>query len=772
MIKDPLKSAAWAWLFLVLLVGSLLGLQWQQSAPKLATDILAMLPQEDSALKQQALKQMAAHAERQVLVLIGAQDAEQSRQAADRYQQLLAQAPVQIRHRLADDELQQWQQFFSQHYQGLLSQADRQALQMPDKTYWQQRALQSLQAPVSGGLSFAQDPFGLFQNWLISRPAGLKLSLNQQRLWLATEDRQWAVLILQLDGEPLSLDYQQQLLPQLQQAEQQLHQQFKVELLQTGVILYASAAASQAQQEISSIGLISTLGIVLLLLLLFRSLPVLILAFLPMLVGSLLAVACCLWLFEQLHLITLVFGASLLGVAVDYSLHCFAAYLGPMHRLTARQCLQQLNPGMTLAMWTTVIAYLALALAPFPGLQQMAVFASVGLIAAWATVVLWYPFISPRLTPQPQLLSRIEQLYQYFPRWQNSRLAPLILLALTGLALSGLPNMSLQDDVRALQRPPATLLHAQQQIQQLLELPSPGQFFLLQAENPEQLLQANEALSEQLSLLQQQGWIGGYQSLSDQIPSQQRQQANHQLSLSLYRSPGPLTELAQQLGKPDWPSQLQQPLKPLSFDDWLQSPVSAPWRHLWLGRIDGKVSSLISLNSVRAQSLPELAKLAGPHRIWFDKPAQISQVLSHYRHQMSWVIAGSYLAIFGLLLRRYRTAAWRIILPTSLATGLTLSLLAWLGQPVQLFTVLALFIVLGIGVDFGIFLQEQTAHQDNSAALAVSASALTTLLSFGLLAWSDNPALQSFGLTNLLGLGFCWLLTAAFAQPEPGISAS
>ena len=95
-------------------------------------------------------------------------------------------------------------------------------------------------------------------------------------------------------------------------------------------------------------------------------------------------------------------------------------------------------------------------------------------------------------------------------------------------------------------------------------------------------------------------------------------------------------------------------------------------------------------------------------------------------------------------------AAWRAWLPTAIGTLATLAILAALGQPIQLFNVLALALLLGTGVDYGIFLLEH--EDDGSAWLAVVLGAASTWLSFGLLALSSTPALRSFGLTLLLGI--------------------
>jgi predicted exporter len=145
-----------------------------------------------------------------------------------------------------------------------------------------------------------------------------------------------------------------------------------------------------------------------------------------------------------------------------------------------------------------------------------------------------------------------------------------------------------------------------------------------------------------------------------------------------------------------------------------------------------------------------------------DKIDEISSVLGRYRRTMGWVVLCSYVVVYGLLLPRYRAAAWRVVAPTALASVATLALLGSAGQNLQLFHVLALMLVLGIGVDYGIFLNERAGRENSTGWLAVGLSALSTLLSFGLLALSRTPALQAFGVTMLIGIAAVWLIVPCF----------
>src|SRR5690606_38115642 len=144
-------------------------------------------------------------------------------------------------------------------------------------------------------------------------------------------------------------------------------------------------AASQARHEISTVGVGSTAGIVALLLFVFRRPRPLLLSLLALMTGTATAVLACLLVFGRIHLVALIFGASLVGVAIDYTLH----WLGNRFRGGAIQPLAEavLLRALGVALLTSVLGFGLLTLAPFPGLRQIALFFAAGLSGAWLTVM-------------------------------------------------------------------------------------------------------------------------------------------------------------------------------------------------------------------------------------------------------------------------------------------------------------------------------------------------------------------------------------------------
>ncbi|HET8791499.1 MAG TPA: MMPL family transporter, partial [Modicisalibacter sp.] len=251
-------------------------------------------------------------------------------------------------------------------------------------------ALRSLFSPT-GQPQLVADPFGLLDAWLAARNDS-PVEAHRGLLTVTDDGQRYALLIGELADGPYSLPAQQALTTAIGDF-QQAHPD--ASLLRSGLIFHAAAGAEQAKREVSTIGLGALIGLVIILLVVFRSPRVLMQMLLPLGCGLLLALPLTLALFGQLHVLTLAFGASLIGIAIDYALHlqCKRAVAGSVFRL------RPLLPGLALALVSSLLAYLAQALTPLPGLRQMAIFAALGLLGAWLTVVLWLPRLASPAHP-------------------------------------------------------------------------------------------------------------------------------------------------------------------------------------------------------------------------------------------------------------------------------------------------------------------------------------------------------------------------------------
>jgi predicted exporter len=774
--------AVWLWAGMVgLLLAHNLYI-WLGARLATDSDILALLPVENrDPVLEKAFAHMVESAQQRLVVLVGAADWDTAVRAADRYLEALAPGKNLL---TSDEEIspkreQDWLGLFHKHRLVLMTADDETALRDRDKQYWVDVALTKLYSPgfsIKAG-AWQDDPFGLFGAWLQERARETPVRPRDGRLFVAEGARVYVVLPLMVRVPTFSMVAQAALVPLLENARQAARRaDSQVEVTVAGIVLYAGAAAAQAKWELSTIGIGSLLGVVALIWLTFHSLKPIALITLSVGVGCLGALSVCSLLFERIHLLTLVFGASLIGGAQDYGTYFLCHRLGADDQLDSHQLLRRLLPSLTLALITTVAGYLALALTPFPGLRQMALFSALGLIFAWLTVIFWFPALASSRDSEGggPLVRWCAVSLQYWPRIEAYRLTltkVAVLGLLAALAAFGFARLHAQDDVRLLQNPPKRLIDEQIQLSRVLDAPAPAQFFVARGETAETVLRREETLKQRLDKLVEAKLISGYQAVSNWVPSLRTQEVRRAVvDERLLNGAGALPVLSRRIGSDDiWIAATRERLsksgEKLTPEEFLSTSAGASVRHLWLGPVSGGYATVVALRGVSAQSLPRLREAgSGLEGIeWVDRVGAISEILARYRTYMSWVVLFSYVAVYALLYRRYRGATWRVVAPTALASIAAMALLGLNGQGVQLFHVLALMLLLGVGIDYGIFLQEEPSRRDPIAWLAVVLSALGTILSFGLLGLSRTPALRSCGLTMVIGTMTVWFLAPCFA---------
>ena len=125
-------------------------------------------------------------------------------------------------------------------------------------------------------------------------------------------------------------------------------------------------------------------------------------------------------------------------------------------------------------------------------------------------------------------------------------------------------------------------------------------------------------------------------------------------------------------------------------------------------------------------------------------------------------------AVFGLILLRHRALRPTLVvyLPAVLAAAGTLGGLSLIGVDLNMLSLVALLMVVCMGVDYGVFLAEhrndETARR--STLLAILLAGTSTMLGFGLLAFSSQPPLFHIGTTAAIGVLLCMLLAPCVAS--------
>ncbi len=753
------RPLALGWLLLVALVVVLA----LRQGPAFDSSILSLLPEsEQDPLAQRASEQISREfSERLLLVLSGSDDAalrESVSTMAAALQELVEVETVDWR--VDDNEVARLRDEQYPYRFVLLDEGLRERLLRGEFNHLRERALARLFSPLAGGDSLLEDPFGFYFELGLQRQSPLRLQISDSLFAVADAPMPTYLLVVTLSQGPFSPALQQRLLTRLDQLRQQLSPGLET-LAMSGMLLHAAAGASQAKREISTIGVGSLIGIVFIMLVVFRRLRPLLLLLFPVATGCLFASAASLLIFDRVHLVTFAFGAGLVGVSVDYALH----FLCERQVLAAPAVLPRILPGLLLGLFSSVAAYAAQAMTPFPGLRQMAFFSVLGLCAAWLTVVLWFPLLTGGGALQAlPLAARLVSLRNGFPSFERNRLLLALLVLVLILAGFSIWQSEPQDDIRLLQTSPPQLLDQERALHQSLGSSGGARFLLVTADSLEACLQLEEGLRPALLALAQQGMIDGFRMLSSSLPSMARQAENAALVEALYLRE--LQPLFESIKLPPVHLQAAQDVfvrvlpNRIEADAWRQLAASAAQHNmLVIDDVSTAATAIRFSGELSAEATDQLHELVNgmPGVRLIDRVQTISALLGKYRVQITGWVLLAYLVVLVVLALRYRFELWRIVLPPLTASIMTLAILVELQQGINLFHLMALILVLGIGLDMGIFLAEtgEAAH----TWLAVSLSAFTSLLAFGLLAASATPVLHHFGLTVALGLSLVWLLT-------------
>lgn len=790
------------WL-LLMLAASLWTLQLWQNGARVQSDILAMLPHlQQDKLTECALNQVEATLADQVYIALVAKDETTAIAAAKLLMQKL-EADLVARGkqgaltdiRSADMQLgEALGQFYFPHRFKLLTEPQAKALANQDIGSLIEAATAQLYNAFSYANSnlLAQDPLLLFPANLLTLAPSSKVRASQGILFVNQGDNVAAVVMAKGRESAFNPNAQLAQMTALTAALDAVEEGYPdITVLKAGALFHALAATQTAKSEISILGLASLLGVIALVWLAFRSVMPLLLAIVTISSGLLLAVTFTLSVFGELHLLTLVFGTSLIGIAIDYSFHFYCERLSDTER-SAKATVAYIFPTVTLAFITSALAYVGIGLAPFPGMQQVAIFCAAGLLGAYLTLILAYPLLAGSRLPEGSrplalagtYLACLTQLSKRFTTPLGMGMFALVILI---WCLGGITKLTVDDDIRHLQQSPASVTEPENQLRQLLSGGTDNQFLLVRAPNEEALLQQLERVSPMLDTAITNQELGNYVSLSRYLPSHQRQDTAYRLQGEIYQ-----TQLDTVLASLGLDENLKPELKaaylaakteyitPAAFFTLEAGKQLAP---LWLA--PNEANSPVSkgaLNDDRASAehgaehgadQGAIVLLGGIQQIdalkarfahdesvqLIDKVADISAVMGHYRLLTLKLLAlalGIALLLFSLNFG-FKKAAVVVAVP-ALAALLTLATLGLTGSPLSLFHALALILVFGIGIDYSLFFASAQNH-GKAVMMAVFMSACSTLLAFGLLAFSQTQAIHYFGLTLSLGIGFTFLLS-------------
>jgi predicted exporter len=564
-------------------------------------------------------------------------------------------------------------------------------------------------------------------------------------------------------------------------------------LLKIGPAVFAAESRERIITEAAALSTLSTVLVVALLWFAYRSVRTLLLGLVPVACGVLAGFAVVGAGFGYVHGVTLAFGVTMIGEAVDYAVYLFVQAEGGHGPVNSATWQQRLWPTLRLGMATSIAGFGVLLLSGFPGLAQPGLFAIAGLIAAALATRYGLPLLVPhgfKLRDLSAIGARLEAGMQRLARWRRWIWLP----CLASVVIIGANADRLwQRELTALSPVPLEARQLDARLRADLGAPDVRYIVAVPANDREAALRGAEATAVQLAPLLQQGVLSHFDTPTRWLPSEATQRAR-QAALP------PAAELQSRLqqalqGLPLRPEKLQGFVEdverarrgPLLTADSLagtslglglqsllverEAPAAGEPSWLALLPLHG-VAGAAEVTALRAA----LARVdgTGPTPLLLDTKTATDTMYADYLREAAWLSGGAGLAIVLLLAASLRSLPRlaRVVLPLAAAVLCVIGGLVAAGVPLTLLHLVGLLLVVAVGSNYSLLFDrrgrlEASASRSDTMRLLVSVALAmaTTVLTFGVLAFSSVPVLGMIGSTVAPGVALAFVFSAALAPP-------
>jgi predicted exporter len=556
----------------------------------------------------------------------------------------------------------------------------------------------------------------------------------------------------------------------------------------TGPGVFAVEARSSIKRQVTRLSIVSFALILTLLALVYRSLPALLLGLVPVVSGALAGIAAVALGLKVVQGVTLGFGVTLIGEAVDYSIYLF------IQSRAARPGGGGADPGawregvwptVRLGMLTSLCGFASLLPSSFPGLAQLGLYSFAGVLAAGLVT----RFVLPAMLPPGFVIRDLAPLGEAAGRvLRRARGARFVLplLALFALAVLYAHRHELWSrQLSALSPVPLRAQRLDAELRGDLGAPDVRDLVVVTAPSEQAALEGAERIGQALDPLVKAGVLAGFESPAEYLPSRTVQRARR---ASL---PAPAV-LRARLDR----ALVGLPLRPSSLAPFLRDVEAARSGPLITRRSLAGSSFASAVDSLLVRSaggwqalLPLEAPVSGPsasridiakvrravaaaarsRATVLDLKSEANQLYANYLAEaVRLSLAGlAAIVILLLLVLRSPVRVLRVVAPLALAVLVTAACLTLAGVHLTLLHIIGMLLIVAVGSNYALFFDRRERAPGSLTLASLLVANCATVLGFGVLAFSSLPVLGDLGSTVAPGAWLALVFGALLARRDP-----
>lgn len=633
-------------------------------------------------------------------------------------------------------------------------------------------------------LVFPRDPTGELPA-LLARIIPPRSPASAGGVW-SSPTGELALLVAMTTAPGTDTDAQERALDQARAAFDALPCCAGLRLLMSGAPVFAVDARQTIRRDVQRLSSAGGLALVLVMLAFYRSARNIVIGLLPVATAVIVAMAAIAAGFGIVHAVTIGFGTALMGEALDYSSY----YL--VQATAGDDWRRQWWPTIRLGVATSVCGYAALLFSSFPGLMQLGLYSMAGLVAAAGTTRFVLPLL-PRAPVPASTLDRVGRLMLGMCRGMRRLRWPLVLLALIAAAVVWQHRDTLwARGLEGLDPAPATLQALDARLRASAAVDEPRHVVAVSGPTIDAALEAAEHAEAALAPALARGEVLRITSPAHLLPSAATRAARRAALPDAETLRGRLATAV--AGLPVQAARLEPFVQDvqqardgpdIGIDDLRGSSLGLMLETLLVPREAGGWSAFLELELPAAGTTAPLhatidATLAAaglPAARMLDLQRQPLEMFGRYLDEaLTWTGTGAVLVLVLLwaVLRR-PARVLRVVLPLAGAVALVVAGHVLARTPLTLLHLVGLLLIVAVGSNYALFFArdaEADAPAANAATLAsLSSLALangSTLIGFGILAFSGVPVLRAIGTTVGPGALLALLLAMSWsARPPP-----